>query len=386
MFPTKHLWLAEARALGSISAAVAITMFAQLAMSAIETLVVARLGIRELAGVILALSVQLLVFLFALGVVTALTPIAAAALGRGDAAGARLSGQQGLWVGLTFSLPGVLVLLVCRGLLEAVLGVGVEAGSAAAYLAGAALGLPAWVSYVAARSLAVATGQVRITTLVMLASIPLHAALTWWLVFGGLFLPPLGALGAGLAYAAAGYGALGLLALAVRITPGSVLGTALRPPFRFDRARYLEILRLGIPFAFRILLREGILPAAAFVIAPFGASAVAAHAVASRVVDLCGVFSFGFSDAANTRVSHAIGAGKPNDALRSGWVAIGLASLIGMLMAAVLLAAPLTIVHAILGDADPADLEAAAALLPFAAALLFLEGVQSARGCSQRAS
>ena len=380
MFPTQHPWLAEVRALGRISAAVAFTMFAQLAMSAVETLVVARLGIRELAGVTLALSVHLLVFLFALGVVTALTPIAAAAMGRGDAVGARLSGQQGLWVGLTFALPGVVVLLACRSLLEAVLGAGVEADNASAYLAGVAFGLPAWVSYVAGRSLAVATGQVRLTTFVMLASIPLHAALTWWLVFGGLFLPPLGAFGAGLAYAAAGYGALGLLVLAVQILPSGVLGSALRRPFSFDRARYLEILRLGIPFACRILLREGVLPAAAFLIAPFGASAVAAHAVASRVVDLCGVFSFGFSDAANTRVSYAIGAGKPRDAMRSGWVSIGLAALVGTLMAGVLLAAPLTVVRAILGDADPADLRAAATLLPFAAALLFLEGVQSAAG------
>ena len=380
MFPTRHLWLAEARALGRISTSVTVTMFAQLAMSAVETLIVARLGIRELAGVTLALSIHLLVFLFALGVVTALTPIAAAAMGRGDAIGARLSGQQGLWAGLTFSLPGVVLLLVCRSLLETVLGAGVETESASAYLAGAALGLPAWVTYVAVRSLAVATGQVRLTTIVMLASIPLHAALTWWLVFGGLFLPPLGALGAGLAYATAGYGALGLLALAVRILPSGILGSTLRRPFGFDRARYLEILRLGIPFACRILLREGVLPASAFLIAPFGASAVAAHAVALRVVDLCGVFSFGFSDAANARVSHATGAGKSCDAVLSGWVAVGLATFVGLLMAGVLLAAPLTVVRAILGDADSADLQAAATLLPFAAALLFLEGVQSAVG------
>ena len=61
MFPTQHLWLAEVRALGRISAAVTVTMFAQLAMSTVETLVVARLGIHELAGVTLALSVHLLV-------------------------------------------------------------------------------------------------------------------------------------------------------------------------------------------------------------------------------------------------------------------------------------------------------------------------------------
>ena len=79
MFPIPHAWAAEARALGAVSASVTLTMLAQLAMSAVETLAVARLGVRELAGVTLALGVHLLVFLFALGVVTALTPLAAAA-------------------------------------------------------------------------------------------------------------------------------------------------------------------------------------------------------------------------------------------------------------------------------------------------------------------
>ena len=44
-------WVAEARTLAGISASVTITMLAQLAISAVETLVVARLGIHELAGV-----------------------------------------------------------------------------------------------------------------------------------------------------------------------------------------------------------------------------------------------------------------------------------------------------------------------------------------------
>jgi MATE family multidrug resistance protein len=378
MPPVPYAWAAEARALGGISASVTLTMLAQLAMSAVETLVVARLGVPELAGVTLALGVQLLVFLFSLGVVTALTPLVAAARGRGHERAVRLFGQHGLWVGLTFSVPGALLLLACRDPLAALIGQGVEADSAAAYLAGAALGLPAWVAYVAARSFAVATGEVRAATFAMAAAIPVHAALTPWLTFGGAFLPPLGAFGAGLAYAVTGYVALALLVAAVRILPGGALRRVLQGPFVWDSPCYLEILRLGLPFACRIVLREGVMPAAAFLIAPFGASAIAAHGVAARIVDLCGTFSFGFSDAANARVGHALGAGARHQARHSAWIAVQLAALVGAAMAVLLLAAPLPIVRAVLGDADPADLQAVAALLPLAAGLLFLEGVMSA--------
>ncbi len=228
MLQIRRAWVAEARTLAGISLSITVTMFAQLAISAAETLIVARLGVHVLAWVTLALSVYLLVFLFALGVVTAVTPIVAQAHGRGDAEGLKRSGQQGLWVGLTFSIPGVALLVGFSSIIKLAFGKGPEAVSASNYLLGAAWGLPAWVCYVAVRSLAIATGRVRITTIIMLASVPVHAGLTWWLVFGGFGLPPLGAVGAGFAYSLTAFGAWGLLMTIVRTSPVGVEGPSLR--------------------------------------------------------------------------------------------------------------------------------------------------------------
>ncbi|HEY6434695.1 MAG TPA: MATE family efflux transporter [Acetobacteraceae bacterium] len=380
MCSTDLSWAREARALGRISIAVSITMFAQLAISAVETLIVARLGARALAGVTLALAVYLLLFLFALGIVTAITPIVAGAYGRGDMQELRVSGQQGLWVGLMVSLPAALLLFVCRGIVVRMVGAGAEADSAAAFLAGAAWGLPAWVSYVAVRCLAVATGQARVTTLLMLASVPVHAALTWWLVFGGFGVPACGVAGAGAAYAVTAYGALALLAVILCLSPGTAFASVFRYPIVLDPARCAAILRLGLPFACRIVLREGVLPAVAFAVAPFGASAVAAHAVAARIVELTGVFSFGFSDAANMRVSYAIGRARPDAARHTALVAIQLSAVVGIGVAGILVMVPATLLHRMLGNVDAATIATAAALLPIAAALQFLEAVQSAAG------
>ena len=380
MCSTDLSWAREARALGGISVAVSITMFAQLAISAVETLIVARLGARALAGVTLALAVYLLLFLFALGIVTAITPIVAGAYGRGDMQELRVSGQQGLWVGLMVSVPTALLLFVCRGIVVRMVGAGAEAESAAAFLAGAAWGLPAWVSYVAVRCLAVATGQARVTTLLMLASVPVHAALTWWLVFGGFGVPACGVAGAGAAYAATAYGALALLAVILRLSPRTAFASVFRYPIVLDPARCAVILRLGLPFACRIVLREGVLPAVAFAVAPFGASAVAAHAVAARIVELTGVFSFGISDAANMRVSYAIGRARPDAARHTAVVALQLSAMVGIGVAGLLVMVPATLLHRMLGNVDVATIATAAALLPIAAALQFLEAVQSAAG------
>jgi len=320
------------------------------------------------------------VFLFALGVVTAVIPIVAQAHGRGDVEGVRRSGQQGLWVGLTFSIPGVALLIGFSSIIERAFGKGPEAVSASDYLLGAAWGLPAWVCYVAVRSLAIATGRVRITTIIMLASVPVHAGLTWWLVFGGFGLPPLGALGAGFAYSLTAFGAWALLMTIVRTSPVDAFGSVFRRPFVWDGERYRRIIQLGIPFSCRIMLQEGVLPAAAFALAPYGAAAVAAHAVAAQVVSLAGVFSFGFSVAANKRVSYALGAGVPHHAEHAGWIAIQLATAISALLVAGLLTEPTLVARWVLGNNDPGSVATAARLLPIAACLLFLEGVQSAAG------
>ncbi len=372
--------MAEARTLAGISLSITITMSAQLAISAVETLTMARLDVHVLAGVTLALGVYLVVFLFALGVVTAISPIVAHAHGRGDADRVKRSGQQGLWVGLTFSIPGGVLLIGLGSSIKLAFGNGPEADSASDYLLGAAWGLPAWVCYVAVRSLAIATGRVRVTTVIMLASVPIHAGLTWWLVFGGFGLPPLGALGAGIAYSLTAFGAWVLLAGIVRFSPVDAFSSVFRRPFIWDGERYRDIIRLGLPFACRIVLQEGVLPAAAFALAPYGAAAVAAHAMAAQVVGLAGVFSFGFSDAANMRVSYALGAGTPPRAKQSGWIAIQLAMAVSALLVAALLAKPASIARLMLGNDDPVSVAEAAALLPAAACLLFLEGVQSAAG------
>lgn len=379
MCPLSKEWLAEARILSGISASVTVTMLAQLIISAVETLTIARLGTVILAGVTLALSIYLLVFLFTLGVVTAVTPIAAQARGRGDEEGVRLAGQHALWVGLTFSLPAA-ALLLAGGALLVPHGASPEAEATAGYLVGAAWGLPAWVCYVAVRSFAVATGRVGVTTSIMLATIPVHAALNWWLVFGGLGLPPLGAMGAGLAYSLAAMLAWGLLIIIVRTSTIDAFSRSFSAPFTWEKERYLEIVRLGLPFAGRIVLREGVLPAAAFVVAPFGPSAVAAHAVAARILDLLGVFSFGFSDAANTRVGTGIGARSLRHVRSAGWISVQLSAIVGVLIVALLLTESTKLASWFLGRSDPADVAMTVGVLPIAACVLFLEGIQSAIG------
>lgn len=111
MQPFTKKWAAEAWAMSGQAASVTATMLAQLALSTIEIFFAARLGTTALAGITLASNIYFPVFLLALGVVTAVTPIAAQARGRGDEDGVRLAGQQALWISLFVSVPAMLLIL-----------------------------------------------------------------------------------------------------------------------------------------------------------------------------------------------------------------------------------------------------------------------------------
>jgi MATE family multidrug resistance protein len=379
MRPFTSEWIAEVRTIGGISASVTITMLAQLVISAVETLVVARLGTIALAGVTLALNVYLLVFLLALGVVTAVTPIAAQARGRGDEEGVRLAGQQALWVALLISLPGALLLLTGGTLFMHSAKVP-EARAAAEYLIGAAWGLPAWVSYVAVRSFAVAVDRISVTTAIMLAAVPLHLVLTWWLVFGGFGVPALGALGAGIAYSLAAFLAWVALIIILRTSHRDDFSRAFSRPFTWNWPCIKEILWLGVPFAGRIVLAEGVLPVAGFIIAPFGPLSVAGYAISARIINLLSVFSFGFSEAANIRVGVGAGAGKAKQIKSAGWVAVQLSVVFNCFFATLLVLGPKQIAFWFLGGTNSPSLVSTTAALPFAAGVLVLGGFHTVVG------
>ena len=125
---------------------------------------------------------------------------------------------------------------------------------------------------------------------------------------------------------------------------------------------------------------ESAYPVAAFVLAPFGAEAVAAHAVALRVFELAGMLSFGFNEAAVVRVGLAHGVRSPRSVRHAAWTAVGLATTASLLVAAAVAAGRWRLAAWMLAGSDVGVVPVAAALLPFTACLLVVDAVQSAAG------
>ena len=299
----------ETKTLLSIGAGVSMAIAASIGISFIETLVVAQLGAQALSGVTLGLALYSLVFVGCLGVVVAINPILSQAVGRGDQLAIRSNAQQAGFVALAMSVLGLLVFALSPYLLAPMASDATQLDIAVTYLKGAAAGLPAWVVYIALRSVLMSLGSVRIATWTMLASVPFHALFAYALTHGTPFSPALGVLGAGIAHSVISYLTVVVILLAMQRSRSPVMRNLMQGPMRFDAPVFGAIFRLGIPLCARILLREGMLPASVLLLASSGTAMVAAHAVALRVVSFAGVVSFGLASATIVQVGAAIGAG-----------------------------------------------------------------------------
>ena len=150
-----------------------------------------------------------------------------------------------------------------------------------------------------------------------------NVVLAYGLIFGRLGLPAVGVAGAaiatGVAFAAGALLGLGLLArgrlvLVLRARPARL---------RLDVVR--RVLRIGYPAAIEhLLMQVGFFLYIVFA-AHHGTAAVAAYFIGVRILALSFLPGFGFAAAAATMIGQSLGAGRPDDAERSGRAAVRLA-------------------------------------------------------------
>ena len=177
-----------------------------------------------------------------------------------------------------------------------------------------------------------------------------NVAAAWVLIFGRLGFPALGVVGAALAtpLAFTAGAAMGLVLLA---RGGLVLGFRWRPlRLRSDIVR--RVLRIGVPTAVeQLLMQIGFFLYIVFA-AEYGTAAVAAYFIGVRILALSFLPGFGFAAAASTMIGQNLGAGRPDEAARSGWAALTLSILMMTAAGVVIFAAARPIARLFVDDVE----------------------------------
>ncbi|MGD8920258.1 MAG: MATE family efflux transporter, partial [Gammaproteobacteria bacterium] len=210
-FSEKPAVLSHAMALLVLAGPLIVNNLAIAGIGFADTVMAGRLGTADLAAVAVGGSVWAVAFLFGLGVLMAMSPMAAHAVGAGRAEEVGIYTRQCLW--LSQGLAIVVAALI--GLIAALLDdFGVDPSVvplARRYLGAIAWGLPAMYAYLALRYMSEGVGWTRPVMYVAVISLVVNVFGNWVLMYGKLGFPAMGAVGCGAASAIAMWIALAVM-------------------------------------------------------------------------------------------------------------------------------------------------------------------------------
>src|SRR5262245_50917384 len=288
-----------------------------MAMGVADTLMVGRISATALAAVALGNLYTFAGLVGGMGVLMALDPVVAQALGAGDREAAARGAQRGLILATLLSVPVALFFLPVRALLSVLHQPSDVVPDAAAYVWASIPGILPFLAFVVLRQSLQAMHRTAPIVAAILGANLLNVALNWVLIFGHLGFPPLGAVGSAWATSVSRLGmALGLL-LAARADLAPVL--APRRPGVLALTPLLAMLRLRLPIALQYQLEIGAFVTIGLLMGSLGTREVAAHQIALNLASLTFMVPLGISAAAAVRVGHAVGRGDAPGARRSAW-------------------------------------------------------------------
>lgn len=376
----EYQFVLELRETLRLALPMALTQLGQIAMMTTDLALVGRLGDEAVAGAALASTVYFVSFTVGMGLVSAVSPLAAQAFGARDPRMVRRALRVGLWAALLISLPMMVFPLRGEQILLALGQAPASAQLAQQYLLGLAWGIAPALWFIAIRGFMGAVNRPEPVLWITLAAIPANGVLVYLLIHGEWGLPRLELFGAGLATAIVNFlSFLAALWFVMRRRPFRkyhVLGRI----WRIDWSLMGKLAVVGAPISVALLLEYGLFGAAGLLMGVISTTALAAHQIALQVTAILFMVPLGISMAATVRVGQAVGRSDAGSVRRAGFVAILLGVALLVLLTLAVMAGRGGIAHLFFGSA--ADGAAAAialveTLLLIGATFFIADGIQT---------
>ncbi len=279
-------------------------------MGLVDTAVLGRVSVTELAGATIGRSIGFGVASISMGIGMGLEPLASQALGAGEtgrawgALKATLKAIALTWIPIALLGMGITFLLEPMGVSHEI------TIRARWYLTGQLPGLGLYGAYIAARTYLQARGSARPALVAALVANLMNWVVCNLLVRGdgvlvalglpAVGLPALGAFGAGLATSLA---EIVLVAIALGAARARNAGAA------SEHVPVSTTLRVGLPVGLQLFAELGIFSLVALVSGRLGEVPASAHQVAIGLASFTYMASLGVSAATSVRVGHAVGEG-----------------------------------------------------------------------------
>uniref|UniRef100_UPI003BAAD53A MATE family efflux transporter n=1 Tax=Stappia sp. TaxID=1870903 RepID=UPI003BAAD53A len=364
--PLARLWEDDIRPTLVLGVPIAGAQVAQIAVNTTDVLMIGWLGAVELAAAVLAFNLYIVFWLFGIGVLQAVIPLAARARGERRARDLRRAVRMGFWFVILYSVPVMGVLWFTEDLM---LGLGQDprvAALAGVYMRVMLFSLIPSLMIMALRSFITVLEKANIVLWATVAGAVLNAGFDYALIFGNFGFPRLELVGAGIASVATS--TVTLLLLMWWTTRDRVLRryAVFGRIWRSDWPKLAEIVRLGWPIAVTLLTEVGLFSASSVMMGWIGTVELAAHGIGLQLASISFMVPLGMAQAAMIRIGLAAGRGDREGVGRAGWTALVVATLFMCLCAVAFWVRPEPFVALFL-DLDNPD---AAAVLAFGVSYL----------------
>jgi MATE family multidrug resistance protein len=238
--------------------------------------------------------------------------------------------------------------------------------------------LPLFLGFSVLRQWLQARGIVKPAMWVMLGVNLLNVFANWVLIFGNLGAPALGLEGSAIATLITRSAMV--LMLVAWIRHRNLAGDTWLPWDReaFRWKHQTTVLKLGWGIAISFAVEMWAFQAVALMAGQLGENALAAHSLVMHTVSLVFMVPLGLSIGCSVRVGNLIGAGDPNGAQRTAFVALGLTAIFMTIVSITFVA--LRNQLPLMFSSEPELVAIAATLLPIAAMFQVFDGLQGVCG------
>ncbi|MFN4237928.1 MULTISPECIES: MATE family efflux transporter [Vogesella] len=373
----------EALTVSKLALPIMVAQIAQVGTGFVDTVMAGHVSTDDLAAVSLGSSVFITVYVTLMGIASALNPILAQQVGRGDSHEIGDTARQGLWFGLLLGVLGMLAMLAMQPLLRLWLSLPPEVeDKAMLFITGSAMGMPAAILHRALYAFSSSLGHTRPIMLVSICGLLLNIPLNYALIHGLAGLPALG--GAGCGWATGMVMWFNALALFLVIKHKAAYRRyAFTGQFSWPQwARFPAFFKLGLPIGLSFFVEVSLFSFIALLIAKLGTTVVATHQAVLNFSSVIYMIPQSIGVALTIRVGQRVGAGDYQ----------GARTVCGVGLALGVALATLTMIWVLLGregimrtySSDPAVISLGMTLMLFAAFYQLTDAMQTIASAALR--
>ncbi len=287
----------------------------------VDMIWVGKLGAAAVAGVGIAGMAVMVLNSLLMGLFTGVRAMVARFFGAGDSGGANHIAQQGFVIGIVFSIFMAFVGIFFAEPILSVFGVEPDVvAEGAAYMRIQLTGIVTMSLVMMAQTVMQASGDTVTPMKIAVFFRIIHVILCPFLIFGWWLFPQLGVSGAALTNVVS-QGLGGALALWFLFTGRTRMQLTLKN-FSLDGSIIWRLVKIGFPASISGMHRMFTHLVLVWFMAPFGTIALAAHTLVQRVDTFVQTPCAGFGQSAGVLAGQNLGAGQPDRAEKSGWLAV----------------------------------------------------------------